>query len=130
MRKADLPYAEVGLFRALACSSTAIHHLSTTYPLRYPQPVDELHPCSFPPNVENHVDKWWISGVSRVYLVHNFGLGYIATAREQLYTRVIHCNKPNNTVTFLVIHISYPQSYALFYTLVHKSPLWITHYRG
>ena len=65
MRKADLPYAEVGLFRALACSSTAIHHLSTTYPLRYPQPVDELHPCSFPPNVENHVDKWWISGVSR-----------------------------------------------------------------
>lgn len=38
---------------------------TTTYPLRYPQPVDESHPCSFPPNVENHVDKWWISGVSR-----------------------------------------------------------------
>lgn len=35
----------------------AVHMLSTSYPHGYPHDVDELHTCSFPPNVENSVDK-------------------------------------------------------------------------
>ena len=78
----------------------------------------------------------WISGgyaaFLGVYLVHNFGLAYIATAREQLYTRVIHCNKPNNTAAFL----TYPHKLSTVLctflhtcaqvTIVDNSLSWIT----
>lgn len=64
--------------------------------------------------------------------MHNFGLAYIATAREQLYTRVIHCNKPNNTAAFL----TYPHKLSTVLctflhtcaqvTIVDNSLSWIT----
>ena len=66
-----------------------------------------------------------------VYLVHNFA-GIHATAREQLYTRVIHCNKPNNTAAFL----TYPHKLSTVLctflhtcaqvTIVDNSLSWIT----
>ena len=64
--------------------------------------------------------------------MHNFGLAYIATAREQLYTRVIHCNKPSNTAAFL----TYPHKLSTVLctflhtcaqvTIVDNSLSWIT----
>ena len=64
--------------------------------------------------------------------MHNFGLAYIATAREQLYTRVIHCNKPSNSATFL----TYPHKLSTVLctflhtcaqvTIVDNSLSWIT----
>lgn len=68
--------------------------------------------------------------------MHNFGLAYIATAREQLYTRVIHCNKPNNTAAFL----TYPHKLSTVLctflhtcaqvTIVDNSSLRASHYCG
>ena len=66
--------------------------------------------------------------------MHNFGLSHIATAREQLYTRVIHCNKPSNTAAFLTYSHKLSTILCTFLhtcaqvTIVDNSLSWITHH--